>query len=274
MMLRNIKNKELRKIQADLKNRGFSKIEKFIKNKNSIKILSLIKKIYKNEGKSTKSFKGLPARDAKDLRIYNLPKRNKVFVDLISDTQLEKILKPNLNDKYYRWLPNNLPNYILGGFNGRSSGYKLDLHIDSIIPFKGGYPTSFVVLFVLEKMSGENGATIVVPKSHLSGKYTNRLTKKFKVINANPGDVLILDSRTWHGTTENTTDKSRWLINAVFTGWWIKQQLDFTKSMPKNIFKKLNNKQKQLLGFCSIPPSSENQRINTKCGYEILKNIK
>ena len=47
-------------------------------------------------------------------------------------------------------------------------------------------------------MSGKNGATIVVPKSHLTGKYTNRLTKKFKVINANPGDVLILDSRTWH----------------------------------------------------------------------------
>ena len=109
----------------------------------------------------------------------------------------------------------NLPNYILGGFNGRSSGYKLDLHIDSIIPFKGDYPTSFVVLFVLEKMSGENGATIVVPKSHLSGKYTNRLTKKFKVINANPGDVLLLDSRIKY-TTENTTDKSRWLINAVF----------------------------------------------------------
>ena len=36
-------------------------------------------------------------------------------------------------------------------------------------------------------------------------------------------------------------------------------------------FNKLNNKQKQILGYCSIPPKSENDRINIKCGYEVLK---
>ena len=51
----------------------------------------------------------------------------------------------------------------------------------------------------------------------------------------------------------------------------MKQQVDFPKSMPKSILKKLTNKQKQLLGFCSIPPITESDRINTKCGYEVLK---
>jgi len=273
MLLRKINKIEIKRIQSKLSSQGFIKVENLIKPKITKKILDLIKKIYTKAGKSTKNYKGLPERDSKDLRIYNLPKRDKIFCDLISDIQLEKILKPNLNDKYYRWLPQKLPNYILGGFNGRSSGYRLDLHIDSIIPFKGYHPSSYVVLFVLEKMNKNNGATILVPKSHLSGKYTNRSNKSIKVIDAVPGDVLILDSRTWHGTTENSTNKSRWLINAVFTGWWIKQQINFTESIPNKILKKLSNKQKQLLGFCSIPPTDETDRINTKCGYEVLKKI-
>ena len=145
MLLRKINKIEIKRIQSKLRSQGFIKVESLIKPKITKKILDLIKKIYTKAGKSTKNYKGLPERDSKDLRIYNLPKRDKIFCDLISDIQLEKILKPNLNDKYYRWLPQKLPNYILGGFNGRSSGYKLDLHIDSIIPFKGYHPSSYVV---------------------------------------------------------------------------------------------------------------------------------
>ena len=77
-----------------------------------------------------------------------------------------------------------------------------------------------------------------------------------------------MDSRTWHGTTENKTNNSRWLINANITQWWLKQQVNIPKTIPKKIFSKLSNKQKQILGFCSIPPESEKDRVNTKCGYD------
>ena len=58
---------------------------------------------------------------------------------------------------------------------------------------------------------------------------------------------------------------------STFYAWWMKQQVDFPRSIPKKILKKLSNKQKQILGFCSIPPISEEDRINIKCGYEVLK---
>ena len=267
MILRTLQKKEVNKILKDLEVNGFIKIDNFIKQKEVKKFLNLLKRIY-SKGVNNN---GLPARDSKDLRINNLAKRDKSFCDLISDPQLEKFLKPKLNDKFYRFLPNKVPNYILGGYNGRSSGDKLDLHIDSFIPFTGDYNNVILVLFVLEDMSGKNGATIIVPKSHKSGTFTDRSTKNIKVINAKAGDVLILDARTWHGTTDNKTDKSRWLITSAFYSWWMKQQVDFPKSMPKSILKKLTNKQKQLLGFCSIPPITESDRINTKCGYEVLK---
>ena len=127
---------------------------------------------------------------------------------------------------------------------------------------------------VLENMHEKNGCTVVVPGSHQSGTYTDRSLKEKKLIIAEAGDVLIMDSRTWHGTTENQTESSRWLINALYTKWNLKQQVDFVNSIPNKIYNKLTNKQKQLLGFCSIPPKSETERINTKNGYDFLKSYK
>lgn len=48
--------------------------------------------------------------------------------------------------------------------------------------------------------------------SHQSGKYINKELKNVKIIKAKAGDVLFLDRRTWHGTKENKTKKSRWSI--------------------------------------------------------------
>ena len=268
-LLKSLKNKELEKIHHNLEIYGYHLEKNLIKPQVTSDLLIKVKSYFKKQ-KSIK-FKGLPKRDSKDLRVYNLPQKDKLFIDLLSSYSLEKIFKPKLNDEFYRWLPDDKPNYILNSFNARSSGYKLDLHIDSIIPFTGPKPISYIILFVLEDMYEKNGSTIVVPGSHQSGRFTNREFTNYKIVNAKAGDVLMLDSRTWHGTTENKTSESRWLINAVFSCWWFKQQIDFPKSIPNKIYNKLDNKQKLLLGYCSVPPKSETERINIKCGYEILK---
>lgn len=272
-MLKKLSSKEFQKHKKNISILGYTKIDSFITPKYRKVFLKKIKDEHKKINLKTYNVKGLPKRDAKDLRVYNLPERDKIFIDLISNKQIEKFLMPLINDPYYRMLPKNVPNYIVGSFTARSSGYKLDLHIDSMFPFLGNNPVSILILFVLEDMSEKNGATVLVPKSHQSGTYTDRKTKKIKIINAKSGDVLILDSRTWHGTTENKTNNSRWLINANITQWWLKQQVNIPKTIPKKIFSKLSNKQKQILGFCSIPPESEKDRVNTKCGYDFLKNF-
>lgn len=273
-MLREIKKKERIKILNDIEKNGYSLVKELIKNKNVNILLNKLKEVYKKTKLvNKKKYNGVPKRDAKDLRIYNLPQKDKLFIDLITHKEIEKILIPLLNDPYYRYLPKNLPNYIVGSSTARSSGNLLDLHIDSMFPFTGKQPISMLLLFVIEEMYQENGGTVVVPKSHLSGTYTDRKTKKKISINGKPGDLLIIDSRTWHGTSENKTNKSRWLINTLLTQWWLKQQVDIPSSIPKKILNQITNKQKQILGFCSIPPKSEKDRINTKCGYEIFKNV-
>ena len=39
----------------------------------------------------------------------------------------------------------------------------------------------------------------------------------------------------------------------------------------ETLFNGLNNQQKQVLGFCSIVPKDENDRINTKSSYGDIK---
>ncbi len=250
---------------------GYVKVENFLKKKNINLFRDTINKIYKKSDRN--SLKGLPQRDKEDKIIYNLYNKGLIFNDLLIDPLIIKIAKEKLNDKYYRFLPNNLPNYTLKFYNARSSGNKLDLHIDSYFPYKGKQTIMMQFAIVLEKSLKENGCTVIVPKSHISGTYSNRKTKNVKYLEANPGDLLIWDSRTWHGTTQNILKKSRWAIIMTLGQWWIKPSMDSVRGIDPKIYSKLNNMQKQLLGFCSITPINENSRINTKTGYNELKKM-
>jgi ectoine hydroxylase-related dioxygenase (phytanoyl-CoA dioxygenase family) len=252
---------------------GYTKVDNFLKKKYISILLDKINSIYSKSSKT--SFFGLPNRDFNDKIIYNLQNKDHLFNNLLIDPLIKKIAINKLNDQYYRFLPKNVPNYTLKFFNARSSGNKLDLHIDSYFPYKGDRTIMMQFAVVLEESNKSNGCTVVVPKSHKSGKYSNRESKNIKHLDAKPGDLLVWDSRTWHGTTNNKSDLSRWAIIMTFGQWWIKPSMEITNSISQKNYSKLNNMQKQLLGFCSITPSNENQRINTKNGYNFLKkNLK
>ena len=238
-------------------------------NPNWQEQLSLIREIDAKEQIGNKQLDHARSRDG---IVYNLQNKHKNFIDLLMLEDVKSILKYFLNDDYYQVQDSALPNFILNYYNARSSGQFLDLHIDSSVPAHGEFPWAMQAAFVLEDMDEENGCTVVVPGSHQSGKYTNRdLRKRFPIV-ASAGDIAIWDSRIWHGTLDNISGRSRWVLIATFTRWWLKQSMDMTRSLPDSIYKKLTDEQKLLLGFCSIPPSDESNSIHTKKSYLDLKN--
>jgi ectoine hydroxylase-related dioxygenase (phytanoyl-CoA dioxygenase family) len=223
------------------------------------------------DGIAVEQYSGRPNRDIRDKVIYNLQNKNKKFIDLLTQPFTKRICMAKLNDDYYRAIPSDKPNYILGYYNARTSGEKLDLHIDSYVPNPGNWCTSMQVTFLLDDMDESNGCTVVVPGSHRSGEFSDRSLAKDVPVIAQAGDLVIWDSRTWHGTRENTRNASRWALVATLTRWWIKQAMDMTRSLPDESYRLLTDEQKAMLGFCSIPPCHERERINTKCGYQSLK---
>ena len=193
------------------------------------------------------------------------------FIDVLTSPTIVSIASNKLNDPFYRFLPPDKPNYVLQYYNARSSGQKLDLHIDSHIPFSGSFTNMMQFVILLEDSTIDNGCTTVVPGSHQSAKFTDREFKNLKPLEGKAGDLILWDSRLWHGTNENITGDSRWALIATLSMWWIKPSMDIVRGMSEDIYDKCSDHQKQFLGFCSIPPINPMDRNNTKTGYDFLK---
>lgn len=251
---------------------GYTVINDFLTKEGLDRLLTLTEENYQYLNSNEKiTYAGTPERNKDDKILYNLQNIDNAYIDLLIEPAITHIAKAKLNDPHYRFLPNEVPNYTLQYYNARSSGQKLDLHIDSHIPFIGEYTNMMQFVFLLEDSNLDNGCTVVVPGSHNSGKYTDRNFENVIPLIGKAGDLICWDSRLWHGTLENYSGKSRWALIATFGMWWIKPSMDIVRSVKDEIYKNCSDQQKQLLGFCSIPPINPFERNNTKCGYDYLK---
>ena len=265
-------NSETRiKALRELEVYGYCKIPGLLSVGQAKELKSLVLKEF--EKVSGVQYADLPARNKSDRMVYNMQNRSKLFVDLLTNPLIRSILIEKLNDPYYRVLPPELPNYILAYYTARSSGTKLDLHNDSYVPNAGRHTWAMQVAFALDESREDNGCTTVVPGSHQSGSFANRSLSDDEItkVYADTGDCLIWDSRLWHGTLPNISGRDRWILIATFTSWWVKQTMDIPRGLPQSIYEQLSDEQKALMGFCSIPPATEKERVVTKMDYSFLK---
>ncbi|HEV3473271.1 MAG TPA: phytanoyl-CoA dioxygenase family protein, partial [Actinomycetota bacterium] len=204
--------------------------------------------------------------------VYSLQSKEIFFLDVLFEADvLQAVLTHFLNDRWYKQIPEGEPNYILRSYIARSSNKKLPMHIDSFVPYQGAHPFIMQCSIILEDQSAENGCTIVVPGSHLSGEYTTQEAASRAIpLESEKGDVVIWDSRLWHGTTENASGATRWAMIATYCRWWVKQHFNIPYTLPQDIYAQLTDSQKAVLGFCSIPPLDETERIDLKSGYDAL----
>tara|TARA_B100000315_G_C14588943_1_gene594681 strand:+ start:2888 stop:3706 length:819 start_codon:yes stop_codon:yes gene_type:complete len=149
---------------------------------------------------------------------------------------------------------------------------KQQLHIDGNLPGRGGYALVMVAIVMLDDFTEENGPTRVVPKSHLRDQYAeNDKTYPDEItITGKAGDLIIINSATWHGSAENITDKERWSINLGYARWFIKPSFDIARSLNRDIYDKMNDFEKDLLGLKTVPPIDEFQRLTRKSLNDFL----
>lgn len=204
--------------------------------------------------------------------VYNLQAKEMLFCDMVlGNPIIEGVLKNFLNDRWFTSLPDDAPNYILRSFLARSSNHRMPMHIDSFIPYVSEYPFIMQCSILLEDQTRENGCTVVVPGSHLSGKYVDQSAFETALpLEAKAGDMVIWDSRIWHGALENVSGGTRWSMIATFCRWWIKQAFDIPGNLPQEIYDQLDDRTRGVLGYCSVPYDSETFGIDMKRNYELL----
>jgi len=254
-----------------IKQEGYCILPKVFTPEQVSSLLTLVKDTYQKT--KNEISQDTPYLNTNQPNVYNLQNKDVTFVDtLLGLSQVEQILINCLNDKWYRQIPQDQPNYILRSFGARSSNAALPLHIDSFIPYKGDETIAMQVAIVLEDMTIENGCTVVIPGSHQAGEYAdNAVYDEAIPLVLKAGDIAIWDSRLWHGTTANTTQGTRWAIIATFTRWWIKQHFEMTEAVPSEIYNQLSPKYRSILGYCSKPWKTEYEGIEIKKGYDHVK---
>jgi len=198
--------------------------------------------------------------------VPNLQNYDRMFIDILSDVRLEALLMPRLNDPYYAPIPADAPNYILGELIARSSTKALPLHLDSWMPAAGNQTWMVQVVFALEDRDEAEGCSVVVPGSHQSGSYPDRQLETVHPVPVRTGDLVIWDSRLWHASRDRTSARPGWIVLATFQRWWVKPRFDIPGGVPDAIYASLSDRQKALLGYCSVPPLDDTH--GPKQGYE------
>ena len=250
-----------------IRSNGYTIVEEALSNQLVNQLLLMVRQQFDHQKKDPLS--QVPAEWEADW-ILNLQNKDKEFIDLLDLPIARALMIRLLNDPHFRPFPATDPNYILGQFVARSSLEELELHIDAGMPQPGHDTTMIQMSFVLEDTNSENGCTHVVPGSHLLGEYSDRSYQNPMPVPGRAGDLLIWDARLWHGSKKNNTDNTRWCIIATFQRWWIKQSFDMPRALPENIYVKLTDKQKALIGYCTIPPLDEKERRTRAIKYSDL----
>ncbi len=186
---------------------------------------------------------------------------NKIDIPRVMDVQ-SKVLKEE---------------FILSNFHGSHSGTKggSRVHQDVHIPITDFANTfSMVALLCIDDFTPTNGATKVWPFSHKSGRDPRYYRDKTVLegglqVCAPRGSVIYILGQTWHDVGFNLDGSSRWGIVAYYSRWWIKPDFDYTYCGPE-IYSKLTNRQKQLMGFTTRPPINGDKQNHTLISAESL----
>lgn len=110
-------------------------------------------------------------------------------------------------------------------------------------------------VWLLDDFTPENGATRVVPGSHLHAHSAQTALSDPTathpdevVLQGKAGDVVVFNAHTWHGGTLNRTDKPRRAMHGYFTRRHQPQQLDQQKYLRKATWDVLSPAARVVLG--------------------------
>jgi len=146
--MRKVTEDEVIQHEKNIENYGYTLVPEFVPKDDVELILKRVNHLFSL--RDNNSYSGVPDRDVKDKIIYNLQNKHISFIRLFMDPFIRNLLIKKLNDPFYRFLPQEVPNYILNYYNARSSGEALDLHIDSHIPAIISQIWAMQVAFILE----------------------------------------------------------------------------------------------------------------------------
>ena len=146
---------------------------------------------------------------------------------------------------------------ILSSLNGLTmapGGPNQVLHLDQP-EHTPGIVININATHTLDDFTKENGATRIVPASHMRSGRNRDFAGEEKhtiQIEAPAGSLIAFNGGCIHAGSANRTDKLRRCLHAYYTRAWAKPQWDFRRSFTPEIVATMSVEEKRLYGFQSM----------------------
>ena len=122
---------------------------------------------------------------------------------------------------------------------------------DQLIPLtKPHVPTVCNTMWALTEFTEANGATRIIPGSHLRDHSPDFGAPYDSIAAEMPaGSVLVWHGSLWHGGGANTTDERRVGIAMNYCAGWIRQQENQQLGIPRDVAAGFSRRLRQLCGY-------------------------
>ena len=234
--------------RAHLKEEGWATIPEILTTEEASSILERLWKAKETaERRGDQTF--LPHLDpnSSNVRVFYLMELDKVFRDLIAHPVAIDMVKSVLGETF---LISNFTANI-----ARPGSQSMALHSDQsiVVPDPWMEPWAVNVIWCLTDVYKDNGATLYIPGSN---KYVHRADipsdapDRLVPFEAKAGSIILMDGRVWHTSGSNITkDQDRALLFGYYSAGHLRQQVNWTAKMSKELQDTLSDDLKRWLGL-------------------------
>lgn len=204
--------------------------------------------------KVNKCFLHLPTLFDQDRsqRIWNLLNKAEEFARLIEHPEVLGVVRRILGDDCI--LSDCSATSIGAGTDG--GAWHVDVPLGQLPEPLPDFPLTTQNAWMLDDFTPDNGATRVVPRSHLTRKKPEWAEGKIDgevTLTAPAGSVAIWLSNTWHRSGSNTTEHPRRAILCYYGRSWLKPFTDFQSTAGSDVIERLSPTVRYLMGFSANP---------------------
>jgi ectoine hydroxylase-related dioxygenase (phytanoyl-CoA dioxygenase family) len=185
----------------------------------------------------------------KTIRYTRLAQRSKVFLnEVLVHPMFHGIVRPELNSDAY-WMNTGQTMYVTPGERAQILHRDAENWPDMCLSQKQPEVT-VSCMFALGDFTADNGATVVVPQSHLWEDYSRKpLPSEITQAVMPAGSGMIYSGKVIHGAGANVSDVWRHGMHLSFVQGWLTPEEAGCLSIDATQAKQLTPFQQRLLGF-------------------------
>ena len=117
-------------------------------------------------------------------------------------------------------------------------------------------PLGAATIWAIDDFTAENGATVVIPGSHLWDDHlpTEEDLKRLRPVLMPAGSVMLFLGTLWHGGGANRSNAARLCVSAQYCAPWCRTQENYSLSLSRETVKRCSEHIQRMLGYSIHPP--------------------